>query len=699
MSPIDTNELFTKSLFLVIDEVHERSIQTDITLAVLRFILPQFPHIRLILMSATSQSTLFQNYFHDEKSGIKTPIILNVPGKIHPVTMNWLNDCERKLGRRMHSMVEKGTDRSSDNIIDGSITLAKRCRSNIDNSFVSNLTKYIVQQSYDDGHILIFLPGAGEIDMLLRTMKNCPLLSDRSICHILKLHSSLPRRQQNAVFQCVPEGVRKIILATNCAETSLTIPDVTNVIDTGRVKECRFSTSNRVRELVPVWTSRASAVQRSGRAGRTREGICWRLYSEEHFLTCMMDQTSPEILIAPLEETVLLACLLEEFGLFKSTDTQTITAIEFLEGAPGGTPAKIHLERTCQHLCEIGALEMNSNFAPKLTQLGWHLSQLPMDASIGKLLLYSVVMGCLDPALTLAATLSCTKSIFLPAKCSPICRDKQNFIIENGFGGSGWRGGTVKADFIAAIAAFNAWFEKPPNLREKFARSNFLDNKILREVCALRAQFKSSLQQGGFIFLNEDTDSYIFANNDNALYVSCCIAAGLFPNVASLVRDKKKGAKLLTRDGEMCTPDSTSFQRDRLKNAKSEGRDVYATYMTKFSITSASETTLNRYLFLTQVNFVSRYALILFGGNVVIKENALIIDNWLKFKVGREGSKYGAFLIHSFRQVLDNLILRRVQFGSLVDNQEENGNNNNDLTTKVMEVLSCLLREEEGRVL
>ena len=77
MSPIDTNELFTKSLFLVIDEVHERSIQTDITLAILRFILPQFPHIRLILMSATSQSTLFQNYFHDEKSGIKMPIILN----------------------------------------------------------------------------------------------------------------------------------------------------------------------------------------------------------------------------------------------------------------------------------------------------------------------------------------------------------------------------------------------------------------------------------------------------------------------------------------------------------------------------------------------------------------------------------------------------------------------------------------------
>jgi ATP-dependent RNA helicase DHX57 len=674
---------------LVIDEVHERDINTDFCLTILRRVLVRNPHIKIILMSATNTPELFVNYFRSERLGIE-PTVLQIPGRTFPVETYWLDDIEKMVGRKLKYWSNEEESSLRGNGQGNTQLLSPRAAAAIDNAFILQLIFHLRNNtSSDNAAILVFLPGRGEIESLARTLR-CDD-KETSCLDIHILHSSVSQKNQKAVFQPGQEGKIKVILATNVAETSITIPDVCMVIDTGRVKESRYNSSARIKELVTVWTSQASATQRAGRAGRTQLGFCYCLYTEAFAEAKMLERTTPEILRTPLDELVLQSCLLDEDRKDqqkKDPDARDASEgtvpVEFLSKTPDPPPIE-SLIHACQHLIEIDALHLVSGddayMRVKLTPLGYHLSQLPMDSKIGKILIVGSILGCVEPSLTVAAALSSTRGIFWNNE-----RDKQKELVEGGFGGTNWEGGTVKGDSIASVAAYEEWSNRPNNnLRFLYAKEHGLDHNVLIDIFNLRKQFRDCLLDAGFLNSRRDKGSH----SENALLTSCCLVAGLYPNVARLMRPVRgklgfRGGRLLTNNGDVCTPSSQSFQKERVRNTSESGRDVYAVYQSKNQITGAvGDARLQKNkVFLSEVNFVSRFALLLFGGNLEVKDNFIVVDNWLKFKVGDNG-RNAAILMTELRRELDICFLSQLS---------GNDAGSNDA---VIEMVARLLQDEK----
>ncbi len=362
-----------------------------------------------------------------------------------------------------------------------------------------------------------------------------------------------------------------------------------------------------------VWTSQASLTQRAGRAGRTSEGVCWRLCSEEFATQHLLPQTPPEMVRTPLDDLILQICLLFEQrrdDFYDSRDSTTpgdtgervpqfamgVKPMKFLSQTPT-PPDKSSLIQACRHLIEVDALKVvdygstedGTDFLYRLTPLGYHLSRLPMDAKVGKILIIGCILGCLDGALTIAASLSCQKPCFVPSTNSrpldPTCIEARNSLVEFGFGGRDWPGGTVKGDLIAVIAVYNRWKKQNPRQRWKFCGEHGLDNLVLQEIDQLRDQYLDLIIDAGLASKSnsngeENVDDCNIARED-ALLTSCCLVAGLYPNICTLVRPTgstkggPRGGKLLTGDGDECRPSSNSFQHKRVRDASEKGESNY----------------------------------------------------------------------------------------------------------------------------
>ena len=319
----------TEYTHIVIDEVHERDVQTDFLLALIRgTVLPRNPNLRIVIMSATASADLFVDYFDPYK-----PKVLTIPGRTFPVETKWITDCQQMLKKEVKHYHDTTTPATTNNgtvqssgTSSANVTLSPRAMDPIDNVFIEHLIAYIIRrqqangedhlrtsnskQRNNGGAILVFLPGKGEIEALFRilTTKHSVLTQIRKEdckIDIHRLYSGVSWQVQQAVFE--PAGAKsiKVILSTNVAETSITIPDVSHVIDTGLVKESRFNAERRIHELVTVWTSQASTLQRSGRAGRTMAGVCYRLYSQRLWQECMLPYTPPEMIRTPLDDLII----------------------------------------------------------------------------------------------------------------------------------------------------------------------------------------------------------------------------------------------------------------------------------------------------------------------------------------------------------------------------------------------------------
>ncbi len=317
------------------------------------------------------------------------------------------------------------------------------------------------------------------------------------------------------------------------------------------------------------------------------------------------------------------------------------------------------------------------------------------------------VLKCVEPALTIAAALSCSKSCWLPyvpgtntsstgedlisnsnnndTNKTNKARDLQEDLIRNGFGGESWPHGVVKGDLIAVVAAYNAWSSSSQKYKDRknFAFSNALDHNALTEMKGLRSQFKDALKISG-LYANEKSRNEERNNDMDALLTSCCLVSGLYPNIATLMRPSREKkifvGKLVTKDGESCRASSNSFQVQRIKNASEGGKDRYAVYHCKHRTVGAINNTSSsgknghgmKLTFLSEVNFVSRFAILLFGGEIEVQKNYVLVDNWLKFKVlddrdlggGSDkkavASQANAILIQELRRELDNVLLRRI---------------------------------------
>jgi ATP-dependent helicase HrpA len=330
---------------LILDEAHERSLNIDFLLGYLAWLLPRRPDLKLVITSATIDPERFSKHFGD------APII-NVSGRSFPVEV-----------RYREVQVEEGEDETDD----------------AEQAAILGAVDELWRDQ--NGDILVFLSGEREIRETAESLRK----HHPHGCEILPLYSRLSQSEQERVFR--PSGQRRIVLATNVAETSLTVPGIRAVIDTGLARISRYSHRSRLQRLPIEKISRASASQRSGRCGRVGPGIAIRLYSEEDFLG-RDEYTDPEI-----RRTNLAAVILQMHAL-RLGDIERFPFVE----PPDGRYVRDGL-RTLQ---ELGALDE----ANALTELGQRLSKLPLDPRLGRILLAGAEELCLTEVAVIVAALS-----------------------------------------------------------------------------------------------------------------------------------------------------------------------------------------------------------------------------------------------------------------------------------------------------
>jgi len=306
--------------------------------------------------------------------------------------------------------------------------------------------------------------------------------------HILHLHGSLAPDEQQLVFRRPPVGKRKIVLATNVAETSITIDDVTVVIDTFRVKENTFDALNQMSKLQETWTSVAASKQRRGRAGRVRPGTCYRLIPRA-MLDTLSQQTTPEIMRTPLESLCLQAKLLRMGRI-----------VDFMSSLLDPPPIR-SLQSALRNLIDIGALQLvrgdpsvNELVDYELTPLGYHVALLPLDVGLAKALIFGAMLRCLDPVLTVVAALS-DRSPFRPIIPSMMDEETRS-AMEAARAKFAWG----QSDHLAVVRAYNGWRDCGTYSEKKaFAEEHFLSNDTLRTMDETRHELAGALADMGFL--------------------------------------------------------------------------------------------------------------------------------------------------------------------------------------------------------
>lgn len=286
----------------------------------------------------------------------------------------------------------------------------KRMDSNdIDYDLLALLIETLLQRKKDDGSILVFLSGVGEIERAERSINQ----KNINAIQVLPLHGGLQPEKQQQVFVPARSGVTKIILSTNVAETSITIPDCTMVIDTCKEKQSSFDPINRMPLLLEVFASQDSLRQRRGRAGRVRPGVCYKLISKQHHSKLPAHGT-PEIKRCAIEQTLLSLLFL---GLEDGSG-------EFLRSMID-PPSNESIQSSLLCLEQLGAIERDDGTAT-LCPLGRHLSGIPAPPTVAKLLIMGSLLGCRSIALAIAAGMSVGRSPFIRLNASPFQARQNN---------------------------------------------------------------------------------------------------------------------------------------------------------------------------------------------------------------------------------------------------------------------------------
>ncbi|KAK9848234.1 hypothetical protein WJX84_008694, partial [Apatococcus fuscideae] len=653
---------------VVVDEVHERSADSDLLLLLLRQLLhrPAACHLRILLMSATADAKAFADYFymstatarqsHQSGGAGTTVTMLTIPGFMHPVRDFHLEDVLELTGlqiRRGSRWAKKGgtskhvgqdpqapmmaqelpawdAQRFSTPTWEGRNDLSEATRQSlqvvdeaiINFDLIEALIASIVETEQQDGPgafwqghqeagsfsrsnkgsgsqaVLVFLPGAGEIDRLVRQLRNSPQLkraAEGMGFLVSPLHGSLPPDQQARVFAPAPKGMKKIVVATNVAESSITIDDVTVVVDAGRAKEMRYGAGRSMARLQEGWISQASARQRRGRAGRVQPGVCFRLFS-------------------------------------------STTASSF-----------------------------EAHAAPEL------LCQLPMDPRLGKTLLFGSMLGCCAPVLTIAAALAHGRPVFQSPSDRRTEADAAKKALCEG-------SAAAKSDHLAILAAFSRFHTALTHGGHRAAsqacRDSFLSEGAMEAILAGRQDFAKKLADLGFI-----THSYAASINSdhsqqqsmpahdtsspdkfshNARFIKAAICAGFYPAVLRVehptARFEKVQGGALERDADPAKlrfydhtkgrvfmhPASINFHSNRFES----GWLIYTEILETAKI------------YVRESSMVPVYALLLFSEQLRVSHETgmLQVGKFVKFKAP---SRIGV-LVRELRAELDRLLMRKV---------------------------------------
>ncbi|OWM79027.1 hypothetical protein CDL15_Pgr003198 [Punica granatum] len=630
---------------LLVDEIHERGMNEDFLLIILRDLLPRRPDLRVILMSATINADLFSKYFADAP-------MMHIPGFTFPVEEFFLEDVLEKTryniqsesdnfqgnSRRRRRQQESKKDPLTENVdIDSHYkkysTTARQSLeawsgSELDLGLVEATIQYICRHE-GDGAILVFLTGWDDISKLLDKVKINNLLGDTNKFLVLPLHGSMPTVNQQEIFDRPPPNKRKIVLATNIAESSITIDDVVYVIDCGKAKETSYDALNKLACLLPSWISKASARQRRGRAGRVQPGVCYRLYPRIVH-DAMPQYQLPEILRTPLQELCLhiKSLQLGSIGSFLSKALQP--------------PDPLAVQNAIELLKTIGALDDKE----ELTPLGRHLCTLPVDPNIGKMLLMGSIFQCLNPALTIAAALAYRDPFVLP-----INRKEEADAVKRSFAGDSC------SDHIALLKAFEGYMDaKKSGKARAFCWENYLSPVTLKMIDDMRMQFLDLLSDIGFIDRSKGASAYNHYSNDLEM-VSAILCAGLFPNV---VQCKRRGKR-------------TAFYTKEVGKVDIHPASVNAgVHLFPLPYLIYSEKVKTSSIYIRDSTNISDYALLLFGGNLSPGKNGEGIEmlgGYLQFS----SSKSVLELIRKLREELDKLLNRKIKEPSLDISTEGKG--------------------------
>ncbi|GAX74754.1 hypothetical protein CEUSTIGMA_g2201.t1 [Chlamydomonas eustigma] len=687
---------------IVVDEVHERSVHSDFLIALLRALVLRrkggptetskfhTAPLKVVLMSATVDAGLFAAYF----GGCP---VLSAEGRTYPVEQYFLEDVyaatQYKLApdakaalqysvssrsqqlRKQAAAAGKGTKPSllSDGWgdearldqhplnphYDPSLyrdcselvqrNMARLNEERIDLELLEELITH-VHMSEGEGAILVFLPGFGEIQQMIQRLESLRSLDARGgSVWLLPLHSTITADMQKRAFTVPPPGVRKIVLTTNIAETSLTIEDVVFVIDSGRHKEQRYDPSRRMALLTEDWISQASAKQRRGRAGRVRAGKCFCLYTRRRLEEQMKAFQVPEIKRVPLEDLVLQIHLMA-----LSPATQFLSQV--LE-----PPADAAVRASIKSLQDVGALTSDE----QLTPLGHHLAHLPVDPRLGKLLVLGACLACLGPVCTIAACMS-HKSPFLVASE----RQAQADLAKTALAAQGSKSiaSGHLSDHLLLVAAFDAWSLASPKEAYKVAQKLCLDE--------MRSQFADMLRQAGLVpeEASHSSESSSFSKASswvdrasapwNVLsrqpeMIKAVLCGALAPNLA--VMDDIATAQQVQSIPKWVTG------RDHVElHPTCLGAGVVAHKFPQPFLVFLEKVKTTR-IFLRDVTPVSPMALLLFGGSLQVMhtEGVVLVDGWVRVQAQAQT----AVIVKTLRSALDDLLKNKMR-----------GNNSNDFS-------------------
>ncbi|MGH3625024.1 MAG: ATP-dependent RNA helicase HrpA, partial [Sciscionella sp.] len=445
LAEIQHDRLLRQYDTLIIDEAHERSMNVDFILGYLKQLLPRRPDLKVIITSATIDPERFSRNFDD------APVI-EVSGRTYPVEVRYrpvLDEPAPRSGNNSTTNAGGGSGSDTDNDRDQTTAIGDAVRE---------------LSAEGPGDILVFLSGEREI----RDTESALAALNLPNTEILPLYGRLSAAEQHRVFERRGSGgARRIVLATNVAETSLTVPGIRYVIDPGTARISRYSHRTKVQRLPIEPISQASANQRKGRCGRVSEGICIRLYSEEDFLS-RQEFTDPEILRTTLASVILQMSAaglgdIETFGFIDPPDRRSISdGLALLE--------------------ELGALERAKGGGRRLTTIGRQLAQLPVDPRLGRMVLEGNRNGCANEIMVIAAALSIQDPRERPLDTQQAADEKHARFTEK------------SSDFLTYLNLWRYLKERQKELSgnqfRKLCRSEFLNYLRVREWQDIYSQLR-----------------------------------------------------------------------------------------------------------------------------------------------------------------------------------------------------------------